>query len=148
MEQEEVHDDNVSRVLRSDGVKKVVLGDFENLPTIGLDKIKEDMGCDSWAVRVIYNERFGGVLIKQKPGEGNRLHYHPGADECWIILEGSWEWYIDGIGTKQVSVHDIVVVKKGTKHKITCVGDKPGIRLAVTMPDVDHVYVEEPPNDI
>jgi quercetin dioxygenase-like cupin family protein len=143
MKKEQIYDDDVSRVLRKDGVKRIELDEFENLPTINLEEIKKRMGNDSWATRVIYNDRFGGVLIKQHPGEGNRLHYHPSADECWVILEGDWEWYIEGEGTKRVTVHDIVVVKKGSKHKITCVGDSPGIRLAMTMPDVDHVYAEE-----
>ena len=39
-------------------------------------------------MRVIYNSRFAGVIIKQNPGVGNRMHYHPDADECWKILEG------------------------------------------------------------
>lgn len=139
----EIHDDDVARVLHKDGVERVVINDFENIPATSLDDIKSQMGDGSWAVRVVYNDRFGGVLIKQNPGEGNRLHYHGQADECWVILEGEWEWYIEGVGTRRVSVNDIVVVQKGTNHKITCVGDKPAIRLAITMPDVDHVYVEE-----
>ena len=101
------------------------------------------MGTDSWAVRVVYNKRFGGVLIQQKPGEGNRLHYHPDADECWVILAGEWEWYIEGEGVKKVSVNDIVLVKEGVKHKIKCVGNEPGIRFAITAPDVNHVYSDE-----
>lgn len=134
-------DHDVSRVLKNDGVSKVVLKKFENFPTIKLSRIKRALSHNSWAARVIYNKRFGGVLIKQFPGEGNRLHYHPDADECWIILEGQWEWFIEGEGIKKVYRNDIVVVKKGTKHKITCIGKKPGIRLAITKPDVTHVYV-------
>jgi mannose-6-phosphate isomerase-like protein (cupin superfamily) len=143
MIKKEIYDDDVVRVLSKDGVNKVVIHDFENLSSISLSDLKKKMGKGSWAVRVIYNDIFGGVLIKQNPGEGNRLHCHRKADESWVILEGEWEWYIEGIGTKKVSVNDIVVVRKGDKHKITCVGDKPAIRLAITMPDVDHVYAEE-----
>ena len=69
------------------------------------------MGCKSHN-----NSRFAGVIIKQNPGEGNRLHYHPDADECWVILEGTYIWSIDGV-QQEVSVGDIVVVKEklGTK---------------------------------
>ena len=31
-------------------------------------------------------------------------------------------------------------IKKNIKHKIKCIGDKPGIRLAITKPDVNHIY--------
>jgi quercetin dioxygenase-like cupin family protein len=140
----EIHDDDVNNVLKDDGVNNVILTKYENLPTVNLNELKSNFGeDDSWAVRVIYNELFGGVLIRQFPEEGNREHYHSDADESWIILEGEWEWYIDGVGTKRVAQHDIIVVKKGIKHKIKCVGDKPGIRLAITRPDVDHIYTEE-----
>ena len=138
-----IHDDDVSNVLEKDGVPKVVLFDYENKSSTNLKNIISEMGEAPWAVRIVYNEVFGGVLICQNPGEGNRLHYHHNADECWVIMQGEWEWYIEGEGTKQVAKDDIVVVKKGTPHKITCIGDEPGIRFAITRPDVDHVYAEE-----
>ena len=61
-------------------------------------------------------------------------------DENWVILDGEWEWWIEGVGTQRVKTHDIIVVPRGVWHKITCVGDSPGVRYAVTRPDVEHVY--------
>jgi mannose-6-phosphate isomerase-like protein (cupin superfamily) len=138
----EMHDTDLKTVLKNDGVNNVVVGELENIATTNVNELCERMGPGPWAARLVLNERFGGVLIQQRPGEGNRLHYHPDADECWVILSGKWEWFIEGEGTKEVSVNDIVVVKKGVKHKITCIGDTPGIRFAITAPDVDHVYSE------
>jgi len=140
---EYVEDSDVQRVLKKDGVDKIIIGEYENLPTVNVDEIKKQMGDNSWAIRAVYNNFFGGVLICQKPGEGNRLHFHKDADECWVIIDGEWEWFIDGIGTKRVKKNDIVVVKKGVKHRIKCIGTKPGIRFAITKPDVDHNYVKE-----
>jgi len=134
------HDDNVSSVLVNDGVDIIDLETFENQTCLSIDDISAKYGDTSWATRAVYNERFGGVLIKQFPGQGNRLHYHPDADECWVILEGEWEWFIEGEGTKIVKKNDIVLVKKNIKHKITCIGNQPGIRFAITKPDVNHVY--------
>jgi len=136
----EKHDTDVVQVLRDDGVDDVVIGDLENISTTNIDELSAKMGKGSWAARLVYNEKFGGVVIQQQPGEGNRLHYHPDADECWVIISGKWEWYIEGKGTNTVVKNDIVVVRKGVKHKITCIGDEPGIRFAITAPDVDHVY--------
>ena len=138
----EMHDTDLRNVLKNDGVNSVAVGDFENRPTVGLGELQDHFGVESWAARVFYNERFGGVLIRQSPGEGNRLHYHPDADECWVILEGEWEWYIENEGTRTVREKDIIVVRKGVRHQIKCIGSKPGIRLAITAPDVDHVYAE------
>ena len=139
----ETHDADLTNVLKSDGVQDVVVGDLENLSTTNLAWLKAKMGSGSWGARLVLNDKFGGVVIHQNPGEGNRLHYHPEADECWVIMEGEWEWYIEGEGTKRVGVNDIVVVRQGVKHKITCVGDKPAIRFAITAPNVSHVYVAE-----
>ena len=138
----ERHDKDVVQVLRDDGVNNVVIGDLENVSTTSIDELIDKMGTGSWAVRLVYNEKFGGVVIQQQPGEGNRLHYHPDADECWVIMSGKWEWYIEVEGTNTVTKNDIVVVRKNVKHKITCIGDEPGIRFAVTAPDVDHVYAD------
>ena len=136
-------DDNVEQVLKDDGIKYSLLEPghkYENLTNNNILKLESELGFDdSWAARVIYNPRFAGVIIKQNPGEGNRLHYHPDADECWVILEGQYKWSIDGV-EQQVSQGDIVVVKEKTWHQITVIGDKPAARLAITKPDVDHIY--------
>jgi quercetin dioxygenase-like cupin family protein len=130
------------RLLKEDGVQSVFVDKFENQTLTRVKDLCQKMGDRSWAMRVVANERFGGTLICQKPGEGNRLHYHPDSDECWVILEGEWEWYIEGVGTKRVKKGDIVLVRKGTKHRIKCKGRKPGIRFAITKFNVEHVYAD------
>tara|TARA_B100001996_G_scaffold379053_1_gene364160 strand:- start:537 stop:962 length:426 start_codon:yes stop_codon:yes gene_type:complete len=136
-------DDNVKQVLKDDGIQDSILEPghkYENLKKSNINYLENETGFnDSWAMRVVYNSRFAGVIIKQNPGEGNRMHYHPDADECWVILEGEYRWSIDG-EEQEVSVGDIVVVKEKTWHQITVIGDKPAARLAITKPDVDHIY--------
>lgn len=138
-------DSDVKRVLSDDGLdpdKLVIFHKYENCTTIGLDSLRSELGMGSWAVRIAYNERFGGVIIQQQPGEGNRKHFHPKADENWVIMDGKWEWWIDGQGTKTVKKGDIIVVPKGILHHIKCIGKTPGVRYAITQPDVEHVYPE------
>jgi len=139
----DIHDNDLKKVLSEDGVNTVIIEELENVSTTSVKTLQKKMGNEAWAARLVKNDRFGGVIIQQRPGEGNRLHYHPDDDECWVILAGTWEWFIEGEGTKTVSEHDIVVVPKGIKHKITCKGTTPGIRFAITAPDVTHVYAEE-----
>lgn len=136
-------DCDVKNVLKDDGLPQdslITFHDFENVNTINLQHLRDKLGMSSWAVRIAYNDRFGGVVIQQQPGEGNRKHYHPDADENWVILDGQWEWWIDGKGTQKVTKHDFVVVPRGTWHQIKCVGSAPGVRYAITKPDVEHVY--------
>jgi quercetin dioxygenase-like cupin family protein len=136
-------DNDLERVLKNDGVELSELHRYENCPTVNLSQLREDLGMGSWAVRIAYNDLFGGVAIQQQPGEGNRKHFHHDADENWVILDGEWEWWIEGLGTRKVTTNDIIVVPRGIWHQIKCVGTKPGVRYAVTRPDVDHVYEPE-----
>jgi mannose-6-phosphate isomerase-like protein (cupin superfamily) len=132
---------DVNEVLRNDGVSYVDITNYQNLNNIIIEDLKIKFGNDkSWAVRLTYNEVFGGVVIQQLPGEGNRLHKHPKVAECWVILKGKWKWFIEGKGEMEVHEGSIVNVPKNTYHQIRCIGNEPGIRFAVTAPDVEHVY--------
>ena len=70
-------DSNLVSVLENDGVPVSELIKYENCSTVNLEELREDLGMGSWAVRIAYNELFGGVVIQQHPGEGNRKHFHP-----------------------------------------------------------------------
>ena len=69
------------------------------------------------------------------------MHYHHDWDEWWYILEGSWEWLIEG-EKKTINAGEFVFIERNRKHKITAIGNKMAIRLAVSRYDVDHVYSE------
>jgi mannose-6-phosphate isomerase-like protein (cupin superfamily) len=134
---------DVVDILNGDGIidtNRETFSKYENVSSINLEDLRKDLGMGSWAARIAYNDVFGGVVLQQQPGEGNRKHMHPDADENWVILDGEWEWWIDGIGTSRVKTNDIIVVPKQTWHQITCIGDFPGVRYAVTKPDVLHRY--------
>ena len=137
-------DTDVVRVLNNDGIKNIdweMMIKFENNTTVSLNEVRKEVGMGSWAVRIAYNKSFGGVMIQQQAGEGNRKHYHPDADENWVILDGEWEWWIEGVGKQIVKKHDIVVVPVGVPHLIKCLKG-PGVRYAITKPDVKHVYAK------
>ena len=113
------NDCDVKRVLTNDGLDKnslVLFHSYEN-QCVSLKDLREKLGMGSWAVRIAYNDRFGGVIIQQQPGEGNRKHYHPDADENWVILDGEWEWWIEGIGTKKVKTNLGIITVFGTIPK-------------------------------
>ncbi len=133
---------DLAKVMVDDGVNNVNVEEFENRAITSIKEIEKKMGNAPWAVRVAYNERFGGVLIAQQPGCGNRLHYHPDADEFWFIIKGEWEWFIEGEGVRKARKNDIVLARKNKKHRMKVIGKETGIRLAITKPDVEHIFVE------
>ena len=132
---------DVPSILLKDGVRDNDLFDA-NKDVVNIEKIINEKPKDvSWSKRVIDTENNSMTIIAQGPGEGNRRHYHPNWNEWWYIIQGEWEWEIDG-EKKRIRSGDIVMVEKNRVHKITAVGKKMAIRMAVSRADVEHVYVD------
>lgn len=136
----EVHSESdVPSILKKDGVHTNDLHDCNKLIT-NSDTIRNIFGnMHSWSKRVVNTENNSATLIQQMPGEGNRRHYHPEWNEWWFIVDGEWEWEVEGV-KHLIKKNDIVFIPKGKIHKITAVGSKPAIRLAVSREDVPHIY--------
>ena len=129
-------------ILTKDGVKDNFMYDFNQEIVSVPDIINKNGRSSSWSHTLINTESNSATLIAQLPGEGNRLHFHPEWNEWWYILEGEWEWEIEGL-RKIIRVGDVVFMEKGRKHKISAIGNKMAIRLAVSRADVEHVYPGE-----
>ena len=130
---------DVPSILAKDGVEINDLFDVNN-EVVALSDILNTMPKDiSWSKRVIDTESNSMTIICQMPGEGNRRHHHPDWNEWWYIVEGQWEWEIEG-EVKKIVQGDIVFMEKNRKHKITASGSSRAIRMAVSRADVAHVY--------
>ena len=136
---EMIADSDRERILNEDGVKSNTLHEFNREVTDVNEIIKKNGRQSSWSHTLVNSESTCSTLIAQMPGEGNRMHYHPDWDEWWYIVEGEWEWNIEG-KPKKVVKGDVVFINRNRKHKITAIGEKMAIRLAVSRSDVDHVY--------
>lgn len=138
-ERQESVETEVPAIMKKDSV---VYNDFvhENLPLVNFDEIiaRYD-NSRSWCRRIINTENNSATLISQLPGEGNRLHYHPDWNEWWYIVDGEWKWEIEG---KEFIVKrgDLVFIEKNKLHRITAIGNKPALRLAVSKDLVPHIY--------
>lgn len=126
-------------ILKKDGVSKNILNDY-NKEVASINEIINHHGRNqSWSYTLVNSPSNCATLIAQMPGEGNRMHHHPTWDEWWHIIEGQWEWVIEG-KRKLIKAGDVVYMERNRKHKITAVGDKMAIRLAVSRADVEHLY--------
>lgn len=133
---------DVPSILKKDGIVNNDLAGA-NQEIVNFYQIFKDNGTESsWSKRVVDTENNSATIIAQLPGEGNRFHYHPDWNEWWYIIDGEWEWDIEG-EKKLVKKGDIVFMEKGRKHKITAAGKKMAIRLAVSRADVAHVYPQQ-----
>jgi len=139
---EQIADADRARILKQDGVMLNIMDEFNKEITHINDIIEKYGRTSSWSYTVVNSPSTCGTLIAQMPGEGNRMHHHTDWDEWWYIVEGQWEWMIEGV-PKVVKAGDVVFINRFRKHKITSVGDKIAIRMAISRADVDHVYEPE-----
>lgn len=134
-------DVDVPNILKGDGVSRSVY-DLANQEVTNIPQLIEQYGRNtSWSHTLVDTESNSATLICQLPGEGNRKHHHPEWNEWWFIVEGIWEWNIEGV-KKEIRQGDHVFIRANRKHQITAKGDKCAIRLAVSRYDVAHVYEE------
>ena len=133
-------ENDVSSILKKDGVVNNDLFN-SNKEIVNLEKlIIEKPKNISWSKRIVDTESNSMTIIAQLPGEGNRRHYHSNWNEWWFILDGEWEWEIDG-KIMEAKKGDLVFIKRNRIHKIVAKGEKMAIRMAVSRSDVDHIYV-------
>ncbi len=136
-----VSEADVPSIIDGDGVSQATYVEA-NHSVRNIKDILKSKEAPSWIHRVIDSESNSACLICQQPGEGNRRHYHPSWNEWWYIVQGTWDFEIEG-QIKSVQTGDFVFIPKNSWHKITATGDKPAIRLAVSREGVDHVYKNE-----
>jgi CMP-N-acetylneuraminic acid synthetase/quercetin dioxygenase-like cupin family protein len=129
----------VSSILKKDGVAENDLEDVNHELT-NIPRLLASLPTDtSWSKRIINSPSNCVTLIGQMPGEGNRRHYHFDWDEWWFILEGEWEWEVEG-AKKTVREGDVVFIERNRVHKITAKGSTRAVRMAVSRDNVAHVY--------
>lgn len=141
MDEKIISDIDVPRILKMDGVGFSCFDEANNEKVSIEDLIMRYGTKTSWSHTLVNSDSNSATLICQLPGEGNRKHHHPDWNEWWYIIDGEWEWLIE---TKTILIKkgDIVFIEKNKKHKITAIGTKAAIRIAVSRYDVAHIYEE------
>ncbi|MEX0762203.1 MAG: cupin domain-containing protein [Dehalococcoidia bacterium] len=101
----------------------------------------ERHGVDkAWSEEVVLDDRNRANMIHNMPGETNRPHWHPDMDEWWVVLKGELTWKIGDREPVVARKGDLVFAGAGYLHEIKTIGNESSIRLAVTTPDVRHVF--------
>jgi quercetin dioxygenase-like cupin family protein len=69
------------------------------------------------------------VRVEVDPGVALPVHTHPG-EEIVYILEGTWEYQVEGQGVQTLKAGDVAFVPAGTKHSAKNVGSGKGAAVA------------------
>ena len=83
------------------------------------------------------NGKYCIVECKSTPGAGAPPNHHATEEESFLVLEGSFEFMIDG-DTRRVGVGDFVRIPTGSLHAFSAVGESPGRLLIVNAPGRMH----------
>ena len=131
---------NVPKILKKDGIENVITK-YENKDITNYKNIRNNFKTKkNWAYRIINTQSNSVTLISQKPGKGNRRHFHPEWDEWWFILKGKAIFEFNN-KKRIVKKGDFILIKRKNIHKITATGNSDFIRVAVSRADVAHIYV-------
>ena len=93
------------------------------------------MGTD-YSVTLAGNDSAGlvGMFESRVPaGEGPPVHIHHNEDEVLHVLEGQYEFWLDGAVTR-AGPGASVFLPRGVPHTFRVVGDRPGRNLAILTP--------------
>ena len=82
--------------------------------------------------------RYAMVEAVVAPGAGAPVNRHPQEDEAFVVLDGEFEFVIDG-ETHRATRGDVMPIPGGAKHGFTNVGDRPGRVIIFNSPGDTHV---------
>jgi mannose-6-phosphate isomerase-like protein (cupin superfamily) len=82
------------------------------------------------------------LLVSHQPGEGPPDHLHYSQDECFFIVEGTYELTVDGT-TRTVGAGAIVYLPRGTVHRFKNVGTTVAKMLDWSLPGGQDKYFME-----
>ena len=69
------------------------------------------------------------VRVDLEPGVTFPMHSHPG-EEIIYVLEGEWEYQVEGRGAMTLKASDVLFIPAGVKHGAKNVGSGKGSELA------------------
>jgi len=72
------------------------------------------------------------VRVEIDPGVALPMHSHPG-EEIVYVLEGTWEYQVEGKDTMTLEAGDVAFVPMGVKHAAKNVGSAKGAALATYL---------------
>lgn len=69
------------------------------------------------------------VRVEMDPGVALPMHSHPG-EEVVYVIEGTWEFQVEGKDTMTLKAGDVAFVPMGLKHAAKNIGSSKGAALA------------------
>ena len=97
----------------------------------------------TFTIKVLTSETNGSYTILDvihPPNVGPALHLHPKGSETFYIIEGHYEFILNGKSINGKS-GDIIFVPKGTPHRFV-VGQNGGHALVISPPELEFYFLK------
>ena len=94
-----------------------------------------------FTIKVLTSETNGSYTVLDiihPPKLGPALHIHPKGSETFYIVEGSYEFILDG-NSIMGKPGDVIFVPKGVPHRFV-VGEKRGHALVISPPNLEFYF--------
>lgn len=75
-----------------------------------------------------------GAVWCMNPGQSLPIHSHEVADDIWIVIEGTADYYPECGQMVPIKAGDIIVARAGEKHGMTNNSDKKFMMLGIAGP--------------
>jgi quercetin dioxygenase-like cupin family protein len=110
---------------------------------VAVEEIKARRGPAPWSERIVVNDQFAVTVICQAPGHRNDWHYHV-VQECWYVHEGELSWTMEGEAEPiTAGAGEWILAPANAFHLIQVLGDRPAIRVAVSVAGEPHRHERE-----
>jgi quercetin dioxygenase-like cupin family protein len=94
-----------------------------------------------FTIKILTSETNGSYTILDvldPPNLRPSLHIHPKGSETFYIVEGNYEFILDGKSVRG-KPEDVIFVPKGSPHRFV-VGDKGGHALVISPPELEFYF--------
>lgn len=90
-----------------------------------------------------------GVFVSTVPGRGGPpVHVHHNEDEAIHVIEGEYEFWLDG-EIRPVAAGQSIFLPRGVPHTFRVAGDRPGRNLTILTPGgLEDFFVEAAARDL
>jgi mannose-6-phosphate isomerase-like protein (cupin superfamily) len=110
------------------------------------DLLAQHKGQPNWAQTVVSDSLLHADYISMAPGAKTPRRFHPDTREWWIVQDGQIRFTIEGQEPFVASKGYLVQVPYRTVYSLETVGDKPSLRLEVSIAGAQTMYpVDETP---
>jgi mannose-6-phosphate isomerase-like protein (cupin superfamily) len=121
-----------------------------NKPLTRLSELRsKHEGQQNWAETVVSDNLFRADYISMAPGAKTPRRFHPDNRAWWVVEDGQIRFTIEGQEPFVASKGFLVQVPHRLSYSMETVGDRPSLRLEVTVANSNTMYpIDETPTPV